>query len=32
MDRLSLKDLREQLPVTEDVGYFQTGTYGPTLA
>ena len=32
MDRLSLKDLREQLPVTEDVGYFQTGTYGPTLS
>ncbi len=32
MDRLSLKDLREQLPVTDDVGYFQTGTYGPTLS
>ncbi|MXY42613.1 MAG: aminotransferase class V-fold PLP-dependent enzyme [Dehalococcoidia bacterium] len=32
MERLSLKDLREQLPVTEEVGYFQTGTYGPTLS
>ena len=32
MDRLSLQELREQLPVTEEVGYFQTGTYGPTLS
>ena len=32
MDRLSLQELREQLPVTEEVGYFQTGTYGPSLS
>ena len=32
MDRLSLADLRYQLPVTKKVAYFQTGTYGPTLA
>ena len=32
MDRLSLQELREQLPVTEEVGYFQTGTYGSTLS
>ena len=32
MDRLSLQELREQLLVTEEVGSFQTGTYGPTLS
>lgn len=32
MDRLSVADLRSQLPVTKKVAYFQTGTYGPTLA
>lgn len=32
MGRLSLEELREQLPVTQEVTYFQTGTYGPTLA
>ncbi len=32
MDRMSLAEFRSQLPVTNEVGYFQTGTYGPTLA
>ena len=32
MARLSLEELREQVPVTKEVGYFQTGTYGPALA
>ena len=32
MSRLSLEELREQVPVTKEVGYFQTGTYGPALA
>ena len=32
MSRLSLEELREQVPVTREVGYFQTGTYGPALA
>ncbi len=31
MASLSLKGLREQVPVTNEVGYFQTGTYGPAL-
>ena len=28
---MNLNDLRSQLPVTNEVAYFQTGTYGPTL-
>ncbi len=32
MGRMNLDDLRSQLPVTNEVAYFQTGTYGPTLA
>ncbi len=32
MGRMTLDELREQLPVTEEVAYFQTGTYGPALA
>ena len=29
---MSLADFRKQLPVTNEVAYFQTGTYGPTLS
>lgn len=29
---MSLADFRKQLPVTDEVAYFQTGTYGPTLS
>ena len=32
MATLSLEDLRKQVPVTSEVGYFQTGTYGPALS
>ena len=32
MARMSLEELREQVPVTKEVGYFQTGTYGPAMA
>lgn len=32
MGRMNLDDLRSQLPVANEVAYFQTGTYGPTLA
>ena len=30
MPRMTLDDLRADLPVTREVAYFQTGTYGPT--
>ena len=32
MARMSIEELREQVPVTKEVGYFQTGTYGPAMA
>lgn len=30
MPKISLNDLRADLPVTDEAAYFQTGTYGPT--
>ena len=30
MGGMTLEELRQELPVTRRVGYFQTGTYGPT--
>ena len=29
MSRMTVEQLRQDLPMTAEVGYFQTGTYGP---
>lgn len=30
MSRMTVEQLRQELPMTKEVAYFQTGTYGPT--
>lgn len=31
MSKMSVEELRSELPMTQEVAYFQTGTYGPTI-